>query len=146
MRKKIFVSPLLPAGVLLILLPIFTFMTLDRLEKQKEFFTQRLLEKGTALIRTFEAGTRTGMFTMRWGAQRIQAMLFETALQPEVVYMMIVSKDGKILAHSDTDMVGHNIGDMPDLEKLSTDPGRILYRIRQLEGEGEVFEAYKRFV
>ncbi len=146
-KKKIsLVSPILPAGVLLILLPIFTFMTLDRLERQKEFFTQQLLEKGTALIRTFEAGTRTGMFTMRWGATRIQAMLFETALQPEVAYMMIISKDGKILAHSDVGKVGQSMGDMPLLENLSSDPGLILYRERQSDGEEEVFEVYKRFV
>lgn len=147
MRKKpSFVSPLLPAGVLLILLPIFTFMTLERLEKQKEFFTQQLLEKGTALIRTFEAGTRTGMFTMRWGAQRIQAMIFETALQPEVVYMMITSREGKILAHSDMNKVGMDFGNMPLLENISPDPGRILYRVKPSEGGEEVFEVYKRFV
>ncbi len=148
MRKKTIslVSPLLPAGVLLILLPIFTFMTLDRLERQKEFFTQQLLEKGTALIRTFEAGTRTGMFTMRWGAQRIQAMLFETALQPEVVYMMITSKEGKVLAHSDMDRVGRIVGDMPLPENISPDPGRVLFRVKQLEDGEEVFEVYKRFV
>ncbi|MDA8134931.1 MAG: ATP-binding protein [Desulfobacteraceae bacterium] len=146
MKKRSLVSPLLPVGVLLILLPIFTFMTLDRLERQKEFFTQQLLEKGTALIRTFEAGTRTGMFTMRWGAPRIQAMVFETALQPEVVYMMIVSREGKILAHSDMDQVGQDMGDMPRPEDLSPDPGRILYRIKPSDEEGEVFEVYKRFV
>lgn len=147
MKKKIsLVSPLLPAGVLLILLPIFTFMTLDRLERQKEFFTQQLLEKGTALIRTFEAGTRTGMVTMRWGAPRIQAMVFETALQPEVVYVMIVSREGKILAHSDMDQVGRDMGDMPRPEEISPDPGRVLYRIKASEEEGEVFEVYKRFV
>jgi len=147
MKKKIsLVSPLLPVGVLLILLPIFTFMTLDRLERQKEFFTQQLLEKGTALVRTFEAGTRTGMVTMRWGAPRIQAMVFETALQPEVVYVMIVSREGKILAHSDMDKVGRDMGDMPRLEDISPDPGRILYRIKPSDEEGEVFEVYKRFV
>ena len=148
MRKNTIslVSPLLPAGILLILLPIFIFMTLDRLERQKEFFTQQLLEKGTALIRTFEAGTRIGMFTMRWGAPRIQAMLSETALQPEVVYMMITSKDGRILSHSDMDKINRMLGDMPLPENISPDPGRILYRVKPSEDEGEVFEVYKRFV
>lgn len=146
MKKRSLVSPLLPAGVLLILLPIFTFMTLDRLERQKEFFTQQLLEKGTALVRTFEAGTRTGMVTMRWGAPGIQAMVFETALQPEVVYVMIVSREGKILAHSDMDQVGRDMGNMPRPEEISPDPGRILYRIKPSDQEGEVFEVYKRFV
>lgn len=140
------VSLFLPVGVLLILLPIFTFMTLDRLEKQKQFFTQQLLEKGTALIRTFEAGTRTGMGTMRWGAHRIQAMLDETASQPDVLYMMIVSDDGKILAHSDEEKLGQYMEDRPLLEKPDLDPGNVLYRTRHSKDEGEIFEVYKRFV
>ncbi|SDU07858.1 PAS domain-containing sensor histidine kinase [Desulfobacula phenolica] len=141
-----FVSPLLMAGVLLILLPIFTLMTLDRLERQKEFSFQRLLEKGVSLIRTFEAGTRTGMFTMRWGAQRIQAMLLETSFQPEVVYMMITSKDGRILAHSDASMVGQIFDAMPDTAKINEDTAKVYHRVRQQKDKDEVFEVFKRFV
>ncbi len=146
MKKHVslFFSPLLIAGVLLILLPIFTFMTLDRLERQKEFFTQRLIEKGTFLIRTFEAGTRTGMVTMRWGARRIQAMLLETSLQPEVVYMTIVSRTGRILAHSDAAMVGQIFDPMPGAGDLDGDMSLVRHRLRR--EKGEVFEVYKRFV
>lgn len=140
------VSPFLLAGVLLILLPIFTFMTLDRLERQKEFFTQRLLEKGISLIRTFEAGTRAGMGTMRWGAQRIQAMLTETSLQPEVVYMMITSKDGRILAHSDPAMVGKIFDAMPGELKTDEDATLVYHRLQAQKQGSDVFEVYKRFV
>ncbi|MBC2702962.1 ATP-binding protein [Desulfobacula sp.] len=140
------VSPLFLIGVLLILLPIFTFMTLDRLEKQKEFFTQRLLEKGTSLIRTFEAGTRTGMFTMRWGAKRIQAMLLETSLQPEVIYMMITSRDGRILAHSDAAMVGLTFDAMPGTAKMNEDTALVYNRIRLQKDQMQIFEVFKRFV
>ncbi len=141
-----FVSPLFLAGVLLILLPIFTLMTLDRLDRQKEFFTQRLLEKGISLIRTFEAGTRTGMFTMRWGAKRIQAMLLETSFQPEVVYMMITSKDGRILAHSDAAMVGQVFDAMPGTAKINEDPSMVYHRVRQQKDKDDIFEVFKRFV
>ena len=140
------VSPLFLIGVLLILLPIFTFMTLDRLEKQKEFFTQRLLEKGVSLIRTFEAGTRTGMLTMRWGAKRIQAMLLETSLQPEVIYMMITSKDGLILAHSDASKVGQIFDDMPGTAKINEDTTSVYHRVRLQKDQTRVFEVFKRFV
>lgn len=148
MRKRNFplVSPLLIMGVLLILLPIFTVMTFDRLEKQKEFFTQRLLEKGVSLIRTFEAGTRTGMFALRWGARRIQVMLLETSLQPEVLYMMIVSKDGQILAHSDTAMVGQTFDAMPETVKINEDMTSVYHRIRLQKDQMQVFEVFKRFV
>ncbi|MBW2653396.1 MAG: PAS domain-containing protein [Deltaproteobacteria bacterium] len=148
MKKHNFplVSPLFLIGVLLVLLPIFTVMTLDRLEKQKEFFTQRLLEKGTSLIRTFEAGTRTGMFTMRWGAKRIQAMLLETSLQPEVIYMMITSKDGRILAHSDAAMVGLTFDAMPGTEKMNEDTDLVYHRVRLQKNQTQIFEVFKRFV
>jgi len=148
MKKQplLFISPLLLVGILLILLPIFTIMTLERLERQKEFFTQRLLGKGVSLIRTFEAGTRTGMFTMRWGAQRIQAMLLETSFQPEVVYMAITSKDGRILAHSDASMVGRIFEGMPGVEKTDQNPGLVFHRVKRQKDTVEVFEVYKRFV
>ncbi|MCP3875573.1 MAG: PAS domain-containing protein [Desulfobacteraceae bacterium] len=148
MKKKRLqlVSPILLAGVLVILLPIFTLMTLDRLERQKEFFTQRLFEKGVSLIRTFEAGTRTGMFTMRWGAKRIQTMLSETALQPEVVYMMIASKEGRILAHSDASLVGQMYNSMPDIIKTKKDSNLVEYRIQKYNEGVEIFEIYKRFI
>ncbi len=140
------VSPLFLIGVLLILLPIFTFMTLDRLEKQKEFFTQRLLEKGISLIRTFEAGTRTGMFTMRWGAKRIQTMLLETSLQPEVIYMMILSKDGRILAHSDESMIGQIFDAMPGSAEITKDSSLIYHRVSLQKDQMQTFEVFKRFV
>ncbi|MCD4720820.1 MAG: PAS domain-containing protein [Desulfobacula sp.] len=148
MKKYSFplVSPLFLIGVLLILLPIFTFMTLDRLEKQKEFFTQRLLEKGISLIRTFEAGTRIGMFTMRWGAKRIQAMLLETSLQPEVIYMMITSKDGQILAHSDESMIGQIFDAMPGSAETNEDITLIYHRVRLQKDQTQAFEVFKRFV
>ena len=42
---------------------------------------QLLLEKGAALIRSFEAGTRTGMRGMRRGEFKLQHLLTETAQQ-----------------------------------------------------------------
>ena len=140
------ISPIFFIGVLLIMLPIFTFMTLDRLEKEKEFFTQRLMEKGVSLIRTFEAGTRTGMFTMRWGAKIIQSMLLETALQPEVIYMMIISKDGRILAHSDASMVGQVFDVMPATFGINKDTSYIYHRVMLQKDQNQVFEVFKRFV
>ena len=128
------------------MLPIFTLMTLDRLERQKEFFTQRLFEKGISLIRTFEAGTRAGMFTMQWGAKRIQAMLLETSIQPEVLYIMITSKDGRILAHSDASMVGQIFDAMPKAAKINKKPALAYHRVREQAEGVEFFEVIKRFV
>ncbi len=153
-NKSFFVPPLLWAGVLLVLLPIFIYMTMERLDRQKEFITQKMVERAMAVIRTFEAGTRTGMFTMRWGANRIQAMLEETASQPEIEYIMIVSKAGKILAHSTPEKVGTSFEQMPliidrliDRLKDQADDGNAVYhRMNKSLPGPPVFEVVKRFV
>ena len=132
------------AGVLLVLTPIFAVMTLDRMEKLKSHITDQQVAKGISLIRTFEAGTRTGMMTMHWGMRRIQELLQETAFQPEVVHIMIVSAGGTILAHSDPSRVGQVLTDMPDIVDSETGKGGVYHRYRQGLQE-KVFEVYKRF-
>lgn len=146
-RKKglLFVPPLLIAGILVVLLPIFTFMTMERLERQNEFINQKMVEAGMALIRTFEAGTRTGMITMRWGAQKIQAMLQETAADPEVEYVLIVSADGRILAHSDPGQVGGLFEHMPQIKTEKNGPFNVNHRVVENTDAPPVFEVYKRF-
>ena len=139
------VSPLIIIGVLLILLPLFTLMIMDRLERQKEFFTQRLLGKGVSLIRTFEAGARVGMFSMQWNAKRIQTMLKETSMQPEVEYLMITSSDGRILAHSDASLVGQVFDAMPDITNINKDPALIYHRLRKKPDKQALFEVVKKF-
>ena len=132
------------AGVLLVLTPIFAVMTLDRMEKLKSHITDQQVAKGISLIRTFEAGTRTGMMTMHWGIRRIQDLLQETAFQPEVVHIMIVSADGRVLAHSDPSRVGQVLTDMPDIIDSEARKGVVYHRYRHEDGD-KVFEVYKRF-
>jgi len=143
-KISVFISPFMVAGVLVVLVPIFAFMTLDRMDRQKEFIREQLLIKGISLIRTFEAGTRTGMLTMRWGAQRIQAMLLETASQPDIDYIMITSREGEILAHSDAAMVGKVYDAMPGIAAVQGDTLLVSHRTRQMDGY-PVFEVFKRF-
>ena len=146
LNKKIStpVSPLMIAGVLVVLLPVFAFMTLDRMEKQEEHIRERFQVRGISLIRTFEAGTRTGMLTMQWGGQRIQAMLQETAVQDDIAYIMITDAKGRILAHSDPAQVGRLYKGLPDITPITRETHRVFNRARQVDGE-PVFEVYKRF-
>ncbi|MCG8633124.1 MAG: ATP-binding protein [Desulfobacterales bacterium] len=154
LKKKISapVSPLMMTGVLVVLLPVFAFMTLDRMEKQEEHIRERVLVRGISLIRTFEAGTRTGMLTMQWGGQRIQAMLQETAVQDDIAYIMITDANGRILAHSDPEKVGSIYSGLPDITPATREIQqenhrkgyRVFNRTRTVDGE-PVFEVYKRF-
>ena len=78
-------------GAVLILAPIFLFLTLDSINRQKESTIDLLKEKGAALIRSFEAGARTGMMGMRWGGAQVQSLLSETAQQPDIAYILITN-------------------------------------------------------
>lgn len=139
------VPPLVMVGVLVVLLPVFILMTLDRVKKQDEFIRERFLVTGTSLIRTFEAGTRIGMGSMQWGTERIQSMLEETAGQPDVAYIMITDAMGKIIAHSNAAMVGKIYERWADLGPLPRDPHLISSRSLNTP-DGPVLEVAKRFV
>ncbi len=146
MRRKnsTLLSPYMFFGVLAVLLPIFLFITFDRVARQKVHIRESLFTRGSSLIRTFEAGTRSGMMSMSWEVRRIQDMLVETSLQPEISYIFITDETGKVLAHSDPALVGKKLDNMPDLTSLDQDV--LAFSKREIQrGEEHVFEIFKRF-
>ena len=72
----------------MILVPVFIFMTIENINWQKEQTTRLLVEKGAALIRSFEAGARTGI-GLHWGGFQLQKLLMETAEQPDIEYLIM---------------------------------------------------------
>lgn len=144
-KKKKAVSFIMPAALLLMLLPVFVLMTLDRVKQQEKLLLQQFVEKGASLIKTFEAGTRAGMRNMHWGAQRIQLLLSETASQPEVAYMMIITSEGRILSHSDPLRIGQTARSTPDFQQAVQDPTVVYHRVVISDEPGGVLEVYKRF-
>ncbi|NVM26685.1 MAG: histidine kinase, partial [Desulfobacterales bacterium] len=103
-RYWIGIPPWIIVGAVIILVPIFVFWTLENIHRQKENTSLLLLEKGAALIRSFEAGARTGMMGMmgmRGSGFQLQKLLMETAQQPDIVYLIVIDMKGTILAHSD---------------------------------------------
>ncbi|PIE63196.1 MAG: histidine kinase [Desulfobacter postgatei] len=144
-KKWGLISPMIIIGVLAVLMPVFTFMTLDRMTRQKAHIKDKMMGRGIYLIRTFEAGTRAGMLAMGWGMKRIQTMLVETAVQPEIAYILITDAQGNILAHSDPEQVGKIYDGWADLQETPMKPFQVFNRYRQVDGK-PVFEVYKRFV
>lgn len=131
-------------GAVLILLPIFTLMTIRNVQRESQFATQLLFEKGAALIRSFEAGTRTGMMGMHRGEFRLQHLLTETARQPDIVYLVVTDMNGRVLAHSDPAKVGDDYGADMEMAKIKESKRA---QWRQVEGgQGkDVFEVFGRF-
>jgi two-component system sensor histidine kinase HydH len=56
-------------------------------------------------IKAFEAGARTGMMGMMWGGNQVQRLLKETARQPDIVYLLVADRDGRVLAHNDRSQI-----------------------------------------
>ncbi|MGB5747742.1 MAG: ATP-binding protein [Desulfobacterales bacterium] len=138
------VPPWVLIGAVAVLLPIFTFMTIENINRQKEKSVQLLVEKGAALIRSFEAGTRFGMMGMHRGGFQLQQLLTETAQQPDIVYLLVADINGNILAHSNLEKVGKRVENQSDLAEIST-ADRIFWRqVTRPEG-GRVFEVYRKF-
>lgn len=87
-------------GAVFILSPIFAFTTIDNINRQKKNTEILLSEKGAALIRSFEAGTRTGLMGGPGETRQLQKLLYETAQQPDIEYLLVANTSGTIIAHS----------------------------------------------
>ena len=131
-------------GAVAVLLPIFAFMTMTSINRQKEKSIQLLLEKGAALIRSFEAGTRTGMMGMHRGGFQLQRLLTETAQQPDIVYLLVADVEGKIIAHNNLELVGVSYDYNLNFEKISQTK-TLQWRILDYPDGTKVFEVYRKF-
>lgn len=141
------VPPWFILGAVAILVPIFVFWTFQNIRKQKEGMTLLLLEKGAALIRSFEAGTRTGMMGMmgmRAGAFQLQRLLMETAQQQDIVHLLVTDREGTVLAHNDPARIGQTYGKELDLERISH-AEKVEWRLVQESSGSETFEVFRRF-
>src|SRR5512137_2963636 len=118
-KYVIAVPPWIILGAVGILVPIFLFWTLQNISKEREYVVRLLTEKGSALIRSIEAGARTGMMGMRGGGFRVQRLLSETAQTPDIVYVVVTDASGSILAHSDEGEIGKSHGTELDLQRIS---------------------------
>ena len=139
------VPPWVLIGVAAVLLPIVAFFTVENINRQKEKSIQLLLEKGAALIRSFEAGTRTGMMGRQWGGFQLQQLLSETAQQPDIVHLLVTDDAGKAIAHSSPDRIGTIHGGALDLKNISRDQNLRWRRITSPDGPN-VFEVYRKFI
>lgn len=143
-RLWIDIPPWLILGIVAVLAPILVYVTIDRIEQHREQTRELLIEKGAALIRSFEAGVRTGM-TMKWTSFQIQKLLIETAEQPDIDYLVVVDVRGAILADSDPSLIGEQYGTDLDLPAISRSAKVNWRQVPQSSG-ADSFEVYREFV
>lgn len=138
------IPPLLVIGSVVVLFPIFAFMTLRDINRQNENSVRLLLEKGAALIRSFEAGTRTGM-RGKWRRDfRLQNLLSETAQQPDIIYLLVAEGNGRIVAHSNPNRIGGTYGEGLNLKAIAESIEIQWRQVNSPEGK-QVFEVFRKF-
>ncbi len=136
--------PWIIIGAVAILVPIFAVMTYENIHRQKENSTRLLLEKGAALIRSFEAGTRTGVMGTHWSSFQLQQLLIQTAQQPDITYLMVTDARGRIVAHSNPTNLGriHKVDFSETDKKLSVN---VTGRMVTMQDGRHIFEVMRRF-
>jgi two-component system sensor histidine kinase HydH len=137
------IPPWVLIGAVLVLVPIFSFMTIENINRQKENSEKLLKEKAAALVRSFEAGTRTGM-AGRWEGFQLQKLLMETAQQPDIVHLIVTDADGVIVACSNPEQIGGIHGTDLNLESIADSPDSY-WRILSTQHDRKTFEFYRRF-
>ena len=138
------VPPWILIGAVVILFPIVAFMTIENINRQKKNSVRLLREKGAALIRSFEAGTRTGMMGMHWKNFQLQKLLTETAQQPDIVYLLVADRNGMILAHNDLGQIGKIYGQDLNLEEASRFESAKWRVVSRKDGK-KIFEVFREF-
>jgi two-component system sensor histidine kinase HydH len=139
------IPPLILIDTILVLFPIFAYMTIDRINRHNAHSVRLLIGKSTALIRAFEAGTRTGMMNMGWSRNALETLLQETAALPDIAYLFIVGRDGTILAHNNRKEKGNKYGLNLNLAEIIDSETRTNWRIIKNGKNNNVFEVYKKF-
>ncbi len=137
-------SPWIILGAVLVMLPIVALMTLETINRQKKQSIHLMMEKGAALVRSFEAGTRMGMRGGHGSGFQLQRLLVETAAQPDIAYLLVVGIDGTVIAHSQMDRVGGHHGTGLDLESVYASAALTWRRTAALDGQA-VFEIFGKF-
>ena len=138
------IPPLILIGAIIVLFPIFTYMTVDRINRHRAQSIHLLFEKSTALIRAVEAGARTGMMNMGWRRTNIEDLLEQTASLPDISFIFIIDKNGKIIAHSNKEKIREFYNANLDLKKI-LDSSKAFWRVNQDNQSDRIFEVYKKF-
>jgi two-component system sensor histidine kinase HydH len=96
-------SIVLVAGILLVIVILFTLRNINAQNERMKEFTYR---QGVSVIRTLEAGSRTGIMDGDWGIEDLQKLIEQVARDSEVEWVGLIRDDGKIMAHNDPLKVG----------------------------------------
>ena len=122
---------------------VSTVMTFTFFHQQEEQAVELLVEKGTTLIRSFEASLRSPL-DVKNEMFRLQILLMETAQQPDIDFIIVTDKEGNIIADGDPAQVGDKYGLDLDIKSLTLSHD-IRWRQVTNSGGAGTFEVYRGF-
>lgn len=136
--QKRFRIPLwLVIGAILLMAPIVAVTVRQQVLDRKAATKRLLVAKGAALIRSLEAGTRTGLHAMPRRFE-VQRLVEETAAQPDIAYIYLADLNGRIIAHSDSGQIGNRlivpaeIGMTLNWRQKQTEAGEPIFELSRL--------------
>lgn len=144
-KGKIYGPSWLIIGISCVLLAVVLFMGMTSYHQEKTSIEHLLREKGDVLIRSFEAGARTGMMGMMGKETQLQKLLEETATRSDVVYIALIDKNGTILAHNDPAYIGKVDQSFVRSDAFSPSD-RAQWRMATSDPNRTVFEVFRNFI
>lgn len=142
----LYVSPWFSAAAIGLLALIIIIFAANNLQRDKKLATDRLFKKGQDLIRFVGAGTRATMMMGMLGtrsSEQVQQFIEQASDDPEILYIMVLDDTSRILAHSDTALVGKTMErDLPPVTSKNTFQSQI---ISSPENDGKIFEVISPF-
>jgi two-component system sensor histidine kinase HydH len=137
-------SPWIILGSTVILLIVVLVLAVANTNREKRHMAEVLKTKGAALIQAVEAGARTGMAGMMWRGPEVQRLLEETARMSDVVFMAVVDRSGRVVAHSDTNRIGQPYRRTQPLRHLGPDQVENWELVAHPDGR-RIFEVHRHF-
>ncbi len=133
------------AGIVLVIVVFWTLRNITALNDRMEEFAAR---QGVSVIRTVEAGTRTGYLEGDWGIQNVQMLIEQAAKDPDVAWVGLIKSDGIIVSHSEPAKVGLRLLMGKELDTVRTviRTGEPLSFKRELPDGRIIFEIWKPFI
>ncbi|WP_207262331.1 ATP-binding protein [Desulfovibrio sp. Huiquan2017] len=148
LKTKILGSPAsvwMILGMASIMTLVVVVLAVFNYNREVRYMEKVLGEKGEALIRSFEAGAKVGMMGDYGAEDRLQALIDATAELPDILYIVLTDRDGRILAHSDSSKIGGTYLGAARIKSLR--PAQKARSVIMKDGgEPDSFVVYKEFV
>ncbi|MEW6428383.1 MAG: ATP-binding protein [Thermodesulfobacteriota bacterium] len=97
------IPPLLAVATVGLLTVIIVAFALNNLQRERRHLEEGLLRKGRDIIHFIGASTRTTIATGNPTREQLQTLLEQSADNPDIAYIYLADRNGRLLAHSNPD-------------------------------------------